>query len=115
MKRLLTVCTSDMTDQTHVQAIVNAPSLKDSCGKELRHLHDTINQHLRALKAMDCEPSGQFITFLLELKLDLTTMFEWQKYSQDSSGVPHFSALLEFINLRAQALESSAPDITKKQ
>ena len=36
----------------------------------MRCLHDTINQHLCALKAMDCEPSGQFITSLREMKLD---------------------------------------------
>ena len=100
--------------QTHVRAIVDAPSLKDGSGKELRRLHDTANQHLRALKAMDCEPSGQFITSLLELKLDPTTMFEWQKYSQGSTGIPHFSTLLEFLNLRAQASESSVPELVKK-
>ncbi len=39
--------------QTHVQKICEAPSLKDGSGKELRRLHDTVQQHLRALKAMD--------------------------------------------------------------
>ena len=33
-------------------------------------------------------------------------MFEWQKYSQDSTDVPHYQKLLEFINLRAQASET---------
>lgn len=63
--------------------------------KELRLLNDTVNHHLHALKAMDCEPSGQFFISFLELKLGLTTVFEWQN-SQDSTDVPHFSALLEF-------------------
>jgi len=44
--------------QAHVRAIIDAPSLKDGSGKELRRLHDTVNQHLRAL--MDYEPSGPF-------------------------------------------------------
>lgn len=30
--------------QAHVWAIVKAPSLKDSSGKKLRHLHNTVNQ-----------------------------------------------------------------------
>ena len=60
--------------QAHVRAILEAPGLKDGNGKELRRLHDIVNQHLRALKAMDCEPSGQFITSALELKLDDNTM-----------------------------------------
>ena len=92
--------------QTHVRMILEAPSLKDGSGKELRRLHDTVQQHLRALKAMDYEPSGPFITSVLELKLDVNTMFEWQKHSQDSTDVPHYLKLLEFVNLRAQASET---------
>lgn len=78
-----------------------------SSGKELRHLHYTV--HLRALKAMVFKSSGPFITPLLELKLDSDTMFKWQWHSPESTDVPHFSKLLEFLNLQAQSLESSAP------
>ena len=92
--------------QSHVQMIVEAPVLKEGTGRELRRLHDTVQQHLRALKAMSYEPSGPFITSMLELKLDSTTRFEWQKFSQDIAGVPHFERLLEFLDLRAQASES---------
>ena len=98
-----------LVHQAHVRSIVEAPSLKDGNGRELRRLHDTVQQHLRALKAMDCEPSGQFVTSLLELKLDETTMFEWQRSSQGRSEVPHFLELLKFIDLRAQASESKTP------
>ncbi len=35
-------------------------------------------------------------------------MFEWQCHSQASTDVPHYNDLLEFINLRAQASESSS-------
>lgn len=58
-----------------------------------------MTQHLRPLKAMDYEPSGLFITFVLELKLDVYTMFKWQKYSQAKTWeVSHYKELLEFIN-----------------
>lgn len=69
-------------------------------------LHDTVQQHLRALKSMGYEPSGPFITSTLELKLEQSTMFEWQKHSQKSPGVPHYQDL-DFLNLHAQASESS--------
>ena len=72
-----------------------------------------MQQHLRALKSMGYEPSGQFITSTLELKLDQSTMFEWQKHSQKSTGVPHYQDLLEFFNLRAEASESSLTDHPK--
>ena len=93
--------------------ILEAAGLKDGTGYELRHLHDTVQQHLRALKAMSYEPSGHFITSVLELKLDTNTMFEWQKFSQDLPGVPHYQKLLEFVNLRAQASEASTADSKK--
>lgn len=44
---------------------------------------------------------------MIELKLDVDTLFEWQKHSQANSDVPHFEELLEFIDLRAQASETS--------
>ena len=59
---------------------------------------------------MEYEPSGSFITSVLELKLDTNTMFECQKYSQDSVDVPHYQRVLEFINLHAQASETSVSD-----
>ena len=95
--------------------ILDVPALKEGSGKELRCLHDTVSQHLRALKAMNYEPSGSFITSMLELKLDANTTFEWQKHSQDSEKVPHFTALLEFINLRARVSESTSGDHYRKR
>ena len=79
------------------------PSLRDGAGKELQTLHDMVVQHLRALKALGHEPSKEFITSLLELKLDSVTMFEWQHHSQECTNVPDCDNLLEFLDLRAQA------------
>ena len=59
---------------------------------------------------MDYEPSGPFIISVLELKLDVNTMFEWQRRSQDDPDVPHYRKLLEFINLSAQASETPLPN-----
>ena len=96
-----------------MKMIMDTPALKDGNGKEVRRLHDTVQQHLRALKALGNEPSGPFVTSTLELKLDTNTAFEWHKYSQDSEDVPHYSKLLEFLDLRAQA--SEAPIVESKR
>lgn len=64
---------------------------------------------------MGYEPLGPFITSTLELKLNQTTMFEWQKHSQKSPGVPHYQDLLDFLNLRAQASESSLVDHSNRK
>ena len=61
--------------QTHVRRIIEAAPLKDGTGKEIRALHDVVVQHLRALKLIGHEPLGTFITSLLEMKLDPTTMY----------------------------------------
>ena len=66
------------------------------------------------LKSMGYEPSGPFITSTLELKLDQATVFEWQKHSHKSVGVPHYQDLLDFLNLRAQATESTITDGSNK-
>ena len=96
--------------QTHVKKIYEIPNLKEGSGKELRKFHDLAQQHLRALKAMGQDPSGPFITSLLELKLDQNTLFEWQKCSQSSKDIPHYTKLLDFLNLRAQASESCSSE-----
>ncbi len=103
--------------RAHVRTIMDTPPLKDGGGRELRRLHDVLLQHLRALKSMKAEPEPSFITSLVELKLDPTTLFEWQKHSQSIvDEVPHYNDLLEFLNLRAQASEAlSASNPSKKQ
>lgn len=84
--------------------------MKDGSGKELRRFHDTLQHHLRALKTVGYKPDAPFITSLVELKLDSATMFEWQKHSQDKmNDVPHYQDLLDFLDLRAQASETSLP------
>ena len=101
--------------QAHVKAILEAAPLKEGTGKELRKLHDTVQQHLRALKSMGHDPSGPFITSTIELKLDQSTMFEWQKHSQKSDSIPPYQDILEFLNLRAQATESSIAEHSNKR
>ena len=92
---------------THVQLITDVPCLRDGSGKEIRALHDTIQQHVHALKVLGCDLPGNFIMSMIELKLDIDTLFEWQKHSQSSPEVPPYQELLHFLNLRAQASETS--------
>ena len=86
--------------RAHVHMIVDAPPLKDGSGKELRRLHDTLQQHLRALKSMKLEPNSSFITSVVELKLNTDTMFEWQKHSQDKMLATRTSSISLTSGLR---------------
>ena len=101
--------------EAHVQRIIEIPQLKEGSGKELRALHDTAQQHIRALKCMGHEPCRTFLTSLLQLKLDPTTRFEWQRHNQSEADVASYADLLDFINLRAQATETSTQDPTQQR
>ena len=52
--------------------ILDETQLRDGSGWELQHLHDVVQQHIRALKFMEQELSPSFITSIIELKLDRT-------------------------------------------
>ena len=87
--------------------------MKDGNGRELRRLHDLLQQHLRALDTEENEGLSQFITSIIQLKLDPDTLFEWQRHTQDITEVPPFQKLLEFVDLRARASEAT-PHISKR-
>ena len=103
-----------LTHQMHVWMILEATPLKEGSGRELHCLHDTVQQHLRALKVMDYEPSGPYITSMLELKLDTKTMFKWQKFSQDSTDVPHHLKLLEFYQPQGSSTSEVSISVNKR-
>ena len=71
------------------------------------------SRHLCALTTKD--PYGPFVTALVELKLDQSTMFEWQRQSQDASDTLHYERLLKFLDLKAQASESFVQGTQKHQ
>ena len=71
---------------SHPRSHNHGISLVEGSATELRSLHDTLQQHLRALT---------FITSIIELKLDATTLFEWQKHTQEKvDDVPPYQDLL---------------------
>lgn len=102
-----------LIQRTHVQPILDTPPIKDGSGKELRRLHDVVQQHLRALKTLGCDLPGQFITSMVELKLDTDTLFEWQKHTKAEANILRYQALFDFIDVRAQASEASCTTLKK--
>ena len=63
---------------------------------------------------MGYDPSGPFITSLIEPKLDRSTMFQWQRHTQENTDVPHYAEILEFIDLRARASETVFREVPKR-
>ena len=54
--------------------------------------------------------TGPFVTSLIELKFDQATAFEWQRHIQGTSVVPHHGELLKFLDLQAQASQSTTSE-----
>ena len=98
----------------YVNSILEAPTLKNGSGRELRYLHDIVNQNVRAISAMKYDTFESFVTAIIELKLDQTTMFEWQRHTQEDKSIPPCSELLSFLDLRARASENVKQEPPKR-
>ena len=85
--------------QAHVRMILETPSLKEGNGKELRRLHDSVQQHLRALKSMGCEAPGPFITSVLELKLDSSSRVSNRRSDNTYNRTVLWSVYMKFVHL----------------
>ena len=101
--------------RAHVRALLNVSPVKNGSSMELRQLHDTLQHHLRSLKAMDKLDFERFITALGESKLDPLTMVEWQKFTQLDKDVPNYHKFLEFLDLRSTATELASFDAGHKK
>ena len=64
---------------------------------------------------MDPDNFGEtLLTAFIELKLDPTTMRDWQRFTRGHREVPPFEDLLDFLDLQACDTENSVRDVVKK-
>ena len=63
---------------------------------------------------MGYEPSGPFVTSVIESKLDQMTMFEWQRHSPEANQIPFYQELLDFLELRANVSENRISKVERK-
>ena len=75
----------------HARALIESPPLKEGDAKELRRLHTTWTQHIRALENLKHKIDPAFLTSVLQLKLDK----ESRSHVLDPPGVDE---LLLFLN-----------------
>ena len=100
--------------QLHVKALLDLPRMRDNSGKEVRRVHDTSKQHIRALVSLGYDLEPAFMTALIQTKLDPATSFEWKKHSSEKAReVPHYDEILHFLDMTARA--SSEAVMTKKE
>lgn len=91
-------------------------SIPSCCSpEELRKLHDTLQHHLRSLKAMEQLDFERFMTALGDCKLDSLTIVDWQKSIQTEKDVPGHEKVLEFLDLRATATELTPQETSQRK
>ena len=95
--------------QKHVKTIVEIPTVKSGSGRELRHLHDLVSQHLRSLRTIKGDTFESFMSSLIEMKLDQSSKFAWQQHTHERRDIPSIDELLKFVDWRSQASELSIP------
>ena len=102
----------------HLQAIWSQSSMKVESGSGLRKLHETNNEHLRALEALG-QPVNQWsavLVFCIADKLDAESRKQWQ-LKHPGKNVLRWDDLSKFLDERSRALESGAikviPQATK--
>ena len=111
--------------KAHVQGILNYKRMEKSSAVGLRNLHDTITNHLTALKNLE-EPTEQWSTLLVLLvtrKLDPETRDRWETYQANpppditnSSHYPRrysFPMLMTFIHYQSLIQEIREENLTQ--
>ena len=88
--------------QTHMIVITEVP------GPTARNFIVSMTSlaNICGVKKMGYDPSGAFVTLPIEMKLNWSMMLEWQKHTQENSDVPHYTDILEYIDLRARPSET---------
>ncbi|KAI5639503.1 hypothetical protein NE865_08003 [Phthorimaea operculella] len=103
--------------QEHIYTILDLPHITKSTTANLRKLISDTKQHLAALKNLD-EPVDSWdsmVVCVLLRKLDMLTVRGFQLDRTDSKKPPTTQELLEYLEHRALALESTEASMHKPQ
>lgn len=95
--------------EKYVKALFELPSISKDNHSALRQLLDTVQKHLRALKALK-RPTDKWDDLIIHLvtgKLDQLTYREWET-TIEQGVLPNFQQLINFLNQRCRALEAAS-------
>ncbi|XP_055622776.1 uncharacterized protein LOC129766281 [Toxorhynchites rutilus septentrionalis] len=91
----------------HIRRFLKQPTLTSATATGLRSLHDTSDETIRALKAMQREDRDVWLMFIIEEKLDPETRQQWyQKRADMDINEVTFDHLLKFVDTKGTALQS---------
>ncbi|XP_055632920.1 uncharacterized protein LOC129773346 [Toxorhynchites rutilus septentrionalis] len=94
----------------HIRRFLKQQTLTSATATGLRSLHDTSDETIRALKAMQREDRDVWLMFIIEEKLDHETRQQWyQKRADMDINEVTFDHLLKFVDTKGTALQSLQP------
>ncbi|CAK9834544.1 hypothetical protein ANTRET_LOCUS11060 [Anthophora retusa] len=96
----------------HVRSIYETPSISKESLTGLRHLIDSVNNNLLALKALG-EPTDSWdtlIIYLLTSKLDNSTQREWERKMSNTQGDVSLRDMINFLENQCKYLERIASE-----
>ncbi|XP_011877569.1 PREDICTED: uncharacterized protein LOC105567357, partial [Vollenhovia emeryi] len=96
-----------LTVQNHIRAIFDLPVVKREDSVVIRQILDGVLKHTRALRSLDrpIDHWGDLLVHIVTSKLDMKSIKEWEN-SIESTRVPTFEELIEFLKKRCQTLEA---------
>ncbi|XP_011859538.1 PREDICTED: uncharacterized protein LOC105557023 [Vollenhovia emeryi] len=96
-----------MIVSTNLRAILDLPSMKSEHAAELKRVYDTVNDSIHALKNLGRTVDDDFVVAIVERKLDLNTLQEWNFLLGGSVQLPTYKELSLFLVNRLRALEAT--------
>ncbi|XP_022162437.1 uncharacterized protein LOC111028196 [Myzus persicae] len=93
--------------QLHTKKLFDLENINNESSTELRKLVDAINGHIKALASLGQNPKewGSLLLHLISIKLDASTLRQWEIESSKSE-VASVNKLLEYLENRCQILEA---------
>ncbi|XP_011860345.1 PREDICTED: uncharacterized protein LOC105557654 [Vollenhovia emeryi] len=96
-----------MVVSNHLRAVLELTPMKSESAVELKRVYDTTNDSVHALKNLGRAVDDDFVVAIIERKLDVKTLQEWNLLLGSSTELPTFKELCQFLVNRLRALEAT--------
>ena len=87
--------------------ILDLSPMKSESAAELKRVFETVSDSINALKNLSRTVDDDFVTAIVERKLDVHTLQEWNFHLGGSVEPPAYSELSQFLMNRLRALEAT--------
>ncbi|XP_029055098.2 uncharacterized protein LOC114882376 [Osmia bicornis bicornis] len=96
-----------MIVSSHLRAVLELTPMKSESATELKRVYDNINDSVHALKNLGRAVDDDFVVAIIERKLDVKTLQEWNLLLGGATELPTFKELSQFLVNRLRALEAT--------